>query len=170
MGHLPLPAASPHSSAATAHATQAEVPLLTPDILVCSVGTEILIDGGRQGGWGAACSDCTTAPTTHTYLLIAAFVFGPRAPRPPRAPPDIHTLARAHAHTHTHAAATATAISATSTHTQPPSAGQPDAEWEQYLNEGWDRHRASAIAAQLPELLLQAPSEQRSHKISYKLK
>lgn len=28
---------------------QSEVPLLKPDILVCSVGTEILINGEHQG-------------------------------------------------------------------------------------------------------------------------
>ncbi|EFN54028.1 hypothetical protein CHLNCDRAFT_53400 [Chlorella variabilis] len=73
------------------HELAGEVPLLTPDILVCSVGTEILING------------------------------------------------------------------------------QPDEEWEAYLNQGWDRPRAAEIAAQLPELVMQRDSEQRSHKISYKL-
>lgn len=69
----------------------AEVPLLTPDILVCSVGTEILING------------------------------------------------------------------------------QPDQEWEAHLNRGWDRDKAAAIAAGLPHLEQQRASEQRPHKISYKL-
>eukprot|EP00887_Chlorella_sp_A99_P002358 scaffold10.g2358.t1 len=73
------------------HELAAEVPLLKPDILVCSVGTEILLGG------------------------------------------------------------------------------QPDAEWEEFMNKGWDREAAARIAAELPELELQAPSEQRSHKISYKL-
>lgn len=73
------------------HELAGEVPLLTPDILVCSVGTEILING------------------------------------------------------------------------------TPDGEWEAYLNQGWDRARACAIAAELPDLVLQQDSEQRAHKISYKL-
>ncbi|GAB4813979.1 hypothetical protein N2152v2_001025 [Parachlorella kessleri] len=68
-----------------------EVPLLTPNILVCSVGTEILIDG------------------------------------------------------------------------------EPDEEWEAFLNQGWDRAKAAEIAKGLPDLKLQQPSEQRPHKISYKL-
>ncbi|PSC72019.1 Sucrose-phosphatase 2 [Micractinium conductrix] len=74
------------------HELAAEVPLLAPDILVCSVGTEILING------------------------------------------------------------------------------LPDEEWEAHLNEGWDRARAAACAAELPELTLQQESEQRPHKISYKLR
>lgn len=73
------------------HELAAEVPLLTPDILVCSVGTEILING------------------------------------------------------------------------------QPDEEWEEHLNEGWDRAAAEGVAAQLPDLVLQRDSEQRPHKISFKL-
>lgn len=36
-------------AAGLARRPQAEVPLLTPDILVCSVGTEILIKGGLEG-------------------------------------------------------------------------------------------------------------------------
>ena len=124
--------------------------------------------GARADGEQHAVTAPLPPRHTHTYSLQPSCL-GHERPAPP-APPRTYTHSRAHTHTHTHAAATATAISATSTHTQPPSAGQPDAEWEQYLNEGWDRHRASAIAAQLPELLLQAPSEQRSHKISYKLK
>ena len=68
------------------------MPLLTPDILVCSVGTEILING------------------------------------------------------------------------------KPDAEWEAYLDGGgWDREQAAAVAGRFPELVLQRSSEQRPHKVSYKL-
>ena len=52
----------------------------------------------------------------------------------------------------------------------PACAGEADAEWEEYLNQGWDRQRAAGIAAGLPELELQRDSEQRPHKISYKLK
>ncbi|KAL4440460.1 hypothetical protein ABPG75_003461 [Micractinium tetrahymenae] len=74
------------------HELASEVPLLKPDILVCSVGTEILING------------------------------------------------------------------------------QADAEWEAHLNEGWDRAAAEGIAAKLPELEMQRESEQRPHKISYKLR
>ena len=70
---------------------QAETPLLTPDILVCSVGTEILLRG------------------------VA------------------------------------------------------DADWEAHLDEGWDRDRAAAVASRFPELVLQQVSEQRPHKVSYKL-
>jgi hypothetical protein len=52
----------------------------------------------------------------------------------------------------------------------PTPAGTPDGEWEAYLNQGWDRARACAIAAELPDLVLQQDSEQRAHKISYKLR
>lgn len=34
-------------------------------------------------------------------------------------------------------------------------AGEPDQEWEEHLNEGWDRAAAQAVAAQLPDLALQ---------------
>jgi len=69
----------------------AEAPLLTPDILVCSVGTEILHNGVS------------------------------------------------------------------------------DPEWEAYLDQGWDRDTAAAVGSRFPELVLQQQSEQRPHKISYKL-
>jgi sucrose-6F-phosphate phosphohydrolase len=69
----------------------AEAPLLTPDILVCSVGTEILLNGVS------------------------------------------------------------------------------DPEWEAYLDQGWDRDTAAAVGSRFPELVLQQQSEQRPHKISYKL-
>lgn len=49
-------------------------------------------------------------------------------------------------------------------------AGQADEEWEAYLNQGWDRAAAAAAAASHPELTLQRDSEQRPHKISYKLR
>lgn len=70
---------------------QNEVPLLTPDILVCSVGTEILINGVS------------------------------------------------------------------------------DTQWEAYLNEGWDRDAVSTVGSRFPELILQEITEQRPHKVSYKL-
>jgi sucrose-6-phosphatase len=74
------------------HHPQAETPLLTPDVLVCSVGTEILIEG------------------------------------------------------------------------------QPDSEWEAHLDGGgWDREHAAAVAGRFPELVMQRASEQRPHKVSYKL-
>lgn len=44
-----------------------------------------------------------------------------------------------------------------------------DREWESYLDEGWDRERAAAVAGRFPELVLQEQSEQRPHKVSYKL-
>ncbi|KAL4520971.1 hypothetical protein Ndes2526B_g00149 [Nannochloris sp. 'desiccata'] len=69
----------------------AEAPLLTPDILVCSVGTEILLNGVS------------------------------------------------------------------------------DPEWEAFLDQGWDRDTAAAVGSRFPELVLQQQSEQRPHKISYKL-
>lgn len=47
--------------------------------------------------------------------------------------------------------------------------GQPDAEWEAFLDEGWDRECAAAVASRFPELVLQQVSEQRPHKASYKL-
>lgn len=47
--------------------------------------------------------------------------------------------------------------------------GQADAEWEAYLDEGWDRTAAAKVAARFPELVMQQPSEQRPHKVSYKL-
>lgn len=74
------------------HELASEVPLLKPDILVCSVGTEILING------------------------------------------------------------------------------EADAEWEAHLNQGWDRGAAEGVAASMPELEMQRESEQRPHKISYKLR
>lgn len=49
-------------------------------------------------------------------------------------------------------------------------AGKPDAEWEAHLNEGWDRAAAVGVAAKLPDLEMQRESEQRPHKISYKLR
>ena len=48
--------------------------------------------------------------------------------------------------------------------------GKPDAEWEAYLDAGgWDREQAAAVAGRFPELVLQRSSEQRPHKVSYKL-
>lgn len=44
-----------------------------------------------------------------------------------------------------------------------------DAEWESYLDEGWDRETAAAVGSRFPELVLQQQSEQRPHKVSYKL-
>lgn len=42
-----------------------------------------------------------------------------------------------------------------------PCAGQPDEEWEEWLNEGWDRAAAQAVAAQLPDLALQVAAAGR---------
>ena len=47
--------------------------------------------------------------------------------------------------------------------------GVPDADWEAYLEEGWDRERTAAVASRFPELVMQQVSEQRAHKVSYKL-
>lgn len=46
---------------------------------------------------------------------------------------------------------------------------QPDVQWEEYLNQGWDREKVCSVAAQFPELKMQDPSEQRTHKVSFKL-
>lgn len=45
----------------------------------------------------------------------------------------------------------------------------PDSEWEAHLDEGWDRERVAAVSGRFPELILQQQSEQRPHKVSYKL-
>lgn len=37
----------------------------------------------------------------------------------------------------------------------PPPTGAPDEEWEEFLNQGWDRAKAAEIAAGLPDLVLQ---------------
>eukprot|EP00890_Picochlorum_soloecismus_P001484 jgi/Picsp_1/2336/NSC_05799-R1_sucrose phosphatase len=47
--------------------------------------------------------------------------------------------------------------------------GVPDAEWERYLDEGWDREQVVTIVNRFPELVMQQASEQRPHKVSYKL-
>jgi sucrose-6F-phosphate phosphohydrolase len=47
--------------------------------------------------------------------------------------------------------------------------GQPHAAWEALLDEGWDREVAAAVAGRFPELVMQQASEQRPHKVSYKL-
>jgi len=46
---------------------------------------------------------------------------------------------------------------------------QPNKEWERYLDQGWSRDKVASIAAQFPDLVLQEPSEQRPHKVSFKL-
>eukprot|EP00884_Botryococcus_braunii_P008077 jgi/Botrbrau1/17270/Bobra.0015s0028.1 len=46
---------------------------------------------------------------------------------------------------------------------------EPDRKWFEALDVGWDRDAALAAAAAFPELRLQAPTEQRPHKISYHL-
>lgn len=47
--------------------------------------------------------------------------------------------------------------------------GVSDVEWEAHLDQGWDRDTAAAVSSRFPELILQQVSEQRPHKISYKL-
>ena len=126
---------------------QGEVPLLTPDILVCSVGTEILINGAPAGRH--------TSPPDSSTVPAAGMQYAADLPGPQLAAPHILPLAYP--------------VSLPAGR-RPPAAGQPDEEWEAYLNQGWDRPRAAEIAAQLPELVMQRDSEQRSHKISYKLR
>eukprot|EP00193_Tetraselmis_chui_P001548 CAMPEP_0177763246 /NCGR_PEP_ID=MMETSP0491_2-20121128/6771_1 /TAXON_ID=63592 /ORGANISM="Tetraselmis chuii, Strain PLY429" /LENGTH=275 /DNA_ID=CAMNT_0019279345 /DNA_START=183 /DNA_END=1010 /DNA_ORIENTATION=+ len=43
----------------------------------------------------------------------------------------------------------------------------PDAEWSEYLDQGWDRAALLDVGQQVPGLVLQRESEQRPHKISY---
>jgi sucrose-6F-phosphate phosphohydrolase len=47
--------------------------------------------------------------------------------------------------------------------------GVSDPEWEAFLDQGWDRDTAAAVGSRFPEIVLQQQSEQRPHKISYKL-
>lgn len=47
--------------------------------------------------------------------------------------------------------------------------GVPDSEWEKYLDDGWDRDHVVTIVSRFPELVMQQASEQRPHKVSYKL-
>ena len=67
-------------------------------------------------------------------------------------------------------ASPAAAAAAVAAAAAPACAGEADAEWEQFLDQGWNRRHAAGIAVGLPELELQRDSEQRPHKISYKLK
>jgi len=45
----------------------------------------------------------------------------------------------------------------------------PDPKWIELLNQGWDRSAVVECAAQLSGLSLQAESEQRPHKVSYRV-
>jgi hypothetical protein len=105
---------------------QAETPLLTPNILVCSVGTEILVDGAWAPPPKKALDRKWSGPglqlllhdscqlTEHTTCAL------PYPLRLPALP-----------------------------------AGKMDVEWEHHLDEQWNRDAVSSICARFPELVLQ---------------
>ena len=105
----------------------------------------------------------------HTLSLAGQPDLGERGPPPPLHSQPTHLVLQTSRTLS--GRGTSTRAGTTPTHLAPTgSADQPDAKWEEHLNQGWDRERAAAIASGVPELELQAPSEQRPHKVSYKLR
>ena len=154
---------------------------------------------GRSASTSAGAAPCPLACPIHALSLACQPDLGERGPPPPLHSQPTHLVLQASRtlrwrSTSTRAGTTrslpsqpthlvlqtsrtrrgrgtSTRAGTTPTHLAPTgSADQPDAKWEEHLNQGWDRERAAAIASGVPELELQAPSEQRPHKVSYKLR
>ncbi|KAG2429912.1 hypothetical protein HXX76_010692 [Chlamydomonas incerta] len=120
-----------------------EAPLLTPHVLICSVGSEVfyltpppppVCSSSSSAGGSSSSAPSATATATATQA--------------------------------------ATSTDATQQQEQQVWRYAPDPEWEAALDAGggWDRGQVAAlVTARFPQLLLQRPSEQRRHKVSYTL-